>query len=311
LEKRITQFVSQPLPLGIFEKNTHDKRLPLAKRVNMRYYKALWVVACTSLFIACRKDHNPIHHNPPPAPEKKILLKDITIPHLPSPYYHFEYNSDSLVSKADFASGYTIYDVIYNGNKISEMRNNILVNHDTLRYVYDNAGKVVMLKFIHQSNVLYRLVFFTYQGNLVTKIEWDQKEGTVGYWVDRTLTFIYHPDGNVKTITERRPAHDGIEEYNSITQFDQYDDKINVDDFSLIHDGIHDHLFLLQGFRLQKNNPGKETFSAAVGQTAYTVNYTYTYNADNTPLSKLGDLLFTDGGDAGKKFQTSTFYTYY
>jgi len=277
----------------------------------MLYNKTLWIVACTLFFISCKKDHNPIHHYPPPAQEKKILLKDITIPHLPSPYYHFGYNSDSLVSRADFASGYTIYDVIYSGNKISEMRNNIIVNHDTLRYVYDNTGKVVMLKFINQSNVLYRLVFFTYQGKLVTKIEWDRKVANVGFLIDRTLTFTYQPDGNVQTINEHRPAHDGIAEYNALTKFDQYDNKINVDDFSLIHDGIHDHLFLLQGFRLQKNNPRKETFSAGVGQTAYTVNYTYTYNADNTPSLKSGDLLFSDGSQAGQRFQTSTFYTYY
>ena len=269
-------------------------------------------MAFTLLLISCRKDHPNNPHNPLPGePVKKILLKDITIPHLPSPYYHFEYNQDSMVTNANFASGYTIYDVIYAGNKIAEMRNNIVVNHDTLRYLYDNAGKVFMLKFINQQNVVYRHVAFTYIGDQVAKIEWDHKEGDVGFLIDRTLTFTYLPDGNVKTINEHRPAHEGSPEYTSLTQFAQYDKKINVDDFSLIHDGIHDHLFLLQGFRLQKNNPGKETFSAGPGQTAYTVNYTYTYNSDNTPSSKLGDLLFTGGGDAGKKFQTHAAYTYY
>gem|GEM_PF-6222740 len=85
---------------------------------------------------------------PPPDPVKKVLLKDITIPNLPSPYYHFEYNSDSLVTKVDFASGFSIYDVLYSGNNIAEMRNNIIVNHDTLRYLYDNTGKVFMITFI-------------------------------------------------------------------------------------------------------------------------------------------------------------------
>ena len=269
-------------------------------------------MAFTTLLISCRKDHpNNPHNPPPPAPVKKVLLKDITIPHIPSPYYHFEYNKDSMVTKADFASGFTIYDVIYSGNKIAEMRNNIIVNHDTLRYLYDNAGKVAMIKFISQENVVYRHVTFAYNGDLVKQIEWDHKEGDAGFLIDRTLTFAYLPDGNVKTITEHRPAHPGSPELTSYRQFEQYDSKINVEDFSLIHDGIHDHLFLLQGFRLQKNNPGKETFSAGVGLTAYTVNYTYTYNSDSTPSSKTGDLLFTDGGDAGKRFQTNAAYTYY
>ncbi|MDO6434464.1 hypothetical protein Q4E93_27885 [Flavitalea sp. BT771] len=275
----------------------------------MRYTEALRIVAFASLLISCRKDHP---NNPPPTdPVKKILLKDITIPHIPSPYYHFEYNPDSTVSKADFASGYTIYDVIYAGNRIAEMRNNILVNHDTLRYLYDNAGKVFMIKFINQQNVLYRHVTFAYNGDKVTRIEWDHKEGDAGFLIDRTLTFTYLPDGNVSTITEHRPAHPGSPELTSIRQFGQYDNKINVEDFSLIHDGIHDHLFLLQGFRLQKNNPGKESFSAGVGLTAYTIDYTYTYNSDNTPSSKIGELLYTDGSDAGKRFQTHAAYTYY
>jgi hypothetical protein len=216
-----------------------------------------------------------------------------------------------MVTKADFASGFTIYDVIYTGNKIAEMRNNIIVNHDTLRYLYDNAGKVSMIKFISQENVVYRHVTFAYNGGQVKEIEWDHKEGDAGFLIDRTLTFTYHPDGNVKTITEHRPAHQGSPELTAVRQFGQYDHKINVEDFSLIHDGIHDHLFLLQGFRLQKNNPGKETYSAGAGLTAYTVDYTYTYNSDNTPSSKTGDLLFTDGGDAGKRFRTNAAYTYY
>jgi hypothetical protein len=273
------------------------------------------IITLSLILFACKKEHTPPTDTPPPppppAPVKKVLLKDITIPHLPSPYYHFEYNSDSLVNKVDYSSGYTIYDVIYNGSKIAEMRNNILVNHDTLRYTYDSAGKLALIKFINDANVVYRLVRFAYNGDQVREIAWDQREGNVGFLTDRTLTFAYHPDGNVKTITEHRPAQTGSPEFTIIRQFEQYDDKINVDDFSLIHDGIHDHLFLFQGFRLQKNNPGKETYSGGVVTLSYSVDYTYTYNSDNTPSKKSGDLLFTAGIDSGKRFQTESVYSYY
>ena len=116
---------------------------------------------------------------------------------------------------------------------------------------------------------------------------------------------------SVLLITDQRPVQDNSPETISTSLFEQYDNKINVDDFSLLHDTYHDHLFLLQGFRLQKNNPGKETFSAGAGFTAYTVSYTYTYNSDNSPSSKIGDLLFTDGSQNGQRFQTHSFYTYY
>src|SRR5258708_6889866 len=103
----------------------------------MRRGQIVLIVALGLLLAACRKDHTPLRPTPPPVsgPAKKVLLKDIVIPHLPSPYYHFEYNSDSLATKVDFASGYSIYDVLYKGNTIAEMRNNIIVNHDTLRYL--------------------------------------------------------------------------------------------------------------------------------------------------------------------------------
>jgi hypothetical protein len=279
--------------------------------MTLRIGRTFQLLSFTLLFFSCKKEQT-TGANPPPPPEpvKKVLLKDITIPHLPSPYYHFEYNTDSSVKKVDFASGFSIYDVLYTGDKISEMRNNILVNHDTLRYFYDSTGKPELITFINSANVVYRLVNFFYSGNQVREIAWDQKVDD-GYVVDRVLTFTYYPDGNVKTISERRPGFDGSPAISDSTLFEQYDDKMNVDDFSLLHDAFHDNLFLLQGFRLQKNNPGKETFLGGPGLISYTVDYTYTYNSDNTPSSKTGDLLYTAGPDSGKRFQTLSEFSYY
>lgn len=274
----------------------------------MRYQNILLTLIVFVTLLSCRKEGRPGPIQSP-APAKRVLLKDITIPNLPSPYYHFEYSTDSLVTKANFSSGLTNYDVLYNGNKILELRNNIFVNHDTLRYVYDNAGRPAVIKFINDANVVYRHVYLNYNGDQIKEIEWDHKV-PAGFLIDRTLAFTYHTDGNVKTITEHRPSINGAPEYHSVKTFEQYDDKINVDDFSLIHDGIHDHLFLLQGFRLQKGNPGKETLTVN-GTPSYTIDYTYTYNSDNTPSTKKGDLLFTGGANAGQRFQTTSVYTYY
>lgn len=277
----------------------------------MRYNLVLGLMTFGIMLIACRKHVTNPGIPASPVPVKKILLKDIEIQSLPSPYYHFEYGINNMVSKAGFSSGLMNYDILYSDNKIGEIRNNIIVNHDTLRYLYDNTGKLFLIKFINQENVLYRHVTFTYNGNQVREIEWDHKEGNTGFLIDRTLTFTYYPDGNVKTITEHRPASNGSPAYSATRKFEQYDDKSNVDDFSLIHDGINDHLFLLQGFRLQINNPLKETFSVNEGAMAYTIDYSYVYNNDTAPSSKLSDLLFISGPDAGKRFQTRTNYSYY
>ncbi len=258
------------------------------------------------VLVSCRKEHETY---PPPDPVKKLLLKDITIPNLPSPYYHFDYNTDSTVAKVSFASNYTMYDVFYNGNRISEMRNNIIVNHDTLRYLYDDTGRVTTIKFINDAGITYRLAFFGYNGQQLKEIEWDLRVGEIGYIIDRTLSFTYFTDGNVKEIKEHRPAIDGQTEATYVTQYDQYDDKINVDDFMLLHDGIHDHLFLPSGFRIQKNNPRKEIRTG--DGVNYTVDYTYTYNDDHAPVTKTGELIFTNGSQAGQVFQVNTNYTYY
>src|SRR5882724_11404263 len=102
-------------------------RLTLPAKVNMRFHVALRIMVVALLFISCGKDDITPYIPPATPPVKKVLLKDITIPSLPSPYYHFEYNGDSMATKVEFASGYSTYDVLYNGDKISEMRHNIIV----------------------------------------------------------------------------------------------------------------------------------------------------------------------------------------
>jgi len=279
----------------------------------MRYRHPLLLLTFGFILFSCKKDQGPTTVPPvvpPNPPAKHVLLKDVISPNLPSPYYHFEYNSDSLASRVDFASGFSIYDVIYTGNKIGEMRNNIIVNHDTLRYVYDSAGKLALIKFINESNIVYRLVFFTFDGELIKKIEWNIKVDNIGYYIDRRVNFTFYPDNNLMTMVDYRAAYNGSPEQTLTTRFEGYDDKLNVDDFILLHDEFHDHLFLLQGFRLQKNNPAKETFSVN-DSVLYTNDYTYNYNADNTPSNKQGDFLYRSGPDAGKKFVTNSAFSYY
>ncbi|HEX4850803.1 MAG TPA: hypothetical protein VFV08_08360, partial [Puia sp.] len=119
----------------------------------------------------------------------------------------------------------------------------------------------------------------------------------------------YFPDGNVKEIREHRPATDSQTEVTFITSYSQYDDKINVDDFSLLQDGFHDNIFLLSGVHIQKNNPLKEVRTG--DGVNYTIDYTYTNRNDGAPLTKIGDFVYTNGSQAGQHFQVSTIYSYY
>src|SRR5512147_2502260 len=90
------------------------------------------LAALIAAVTACNPDDSPTAVTPPPPPATTTGLRDVMHSSLPSPYYHFEYDSTGRVTFVSFASDFTRYDVSYAGGRISEMRNNILVNHDRL-----------------------------------------------------------------------------------------------------------------------------------------------------------------------------------
>jgi hypothetical protein len=231
------------------------------------------------------------------------------IPNLPAPYYHFEYNTEGRVSAASFASGFFNYDVLYKAGRIREMRNNILVNHDRLTYGYDAAGRVVEINYVNsEDEVVFTRLALSYDGPKLAQIE-RQRRLNGGFVTDKTMSFTYYADGNLMELTEHRPAINGQPQTTTLDRFEQYDDNINVDGFGLIHDEFFDHLVLLPGVQLQKGNPAKQTHSG--DGLNYRVDFTYGYDDQNRPLTKSGELIFLNGPDAGRRFQTSSTFTYY
>ena len=109
--------------------------------------------------------------SPPPDPVIPVVfLKDVVIPRLPSPYYHFEYDAAGKVSFVSFASDFTRYDVVYNGDRISEMKNNIIVNKDRLQYSYDNAGRVSTVTYADSTGLVYTRLNLSYDGKKLIKM---------------------------------------------------------------------------------------------------------------------------------------------
>jgi hypothetical protein len=246
---------------------------------------------------------------PPPPPPPTVLLKDIVIPNLPSPYYHFEYDASGIVGSVSFASGLTNYDVIYDGDRISEMRDNTFANHDRLVYVYDDAGRVGAIKETDPSGVVFTVLFFTYSGDKLTGLERDRRV-TGGFIIDKTMSFSYNADGNLFELAEHRPAIEGVQPEATVKdRFELYDNGINVDGFALIHNDFFDHLVLLPAVRLQKSNPRRVTRTGDTDN--YTVDYAYTYDAQNRPLTTHGDLVFTSGPSTGQHFSVGSAFSYY
>lgn len=268
----------------------------------MRIRSAIILVIAAAALSAC--GDSGVTNPPPPT---GVLLKDVVIPNLPSPYYHFEYDAAGKILAASFASGARNYNLTYDGGRLTEMKN--AGNQDRLDYVYDNAGRVSLVKYTDVDGTVFTTLFFTYSGQKLTEIERDRRV-TGGFIIDKTMMFSYYPDGNVSEITEHHPAIDGVQTEATYTdRYEQYDDKLNVDGFSLIHTEFFDHLVLLPGVQLQKNNPARVTHTGDGDN--YVINYTYYFDGSNRPLDKVGDLLFTTGPNAGVHFGTASQFSYY
>ena len=257
---------------------------------------------------ACSADTPSTPGVPAPVPAP-VLLKDIEIDHLPSPYYHFDYDSAGRVKAASFASGLRMYDVTYEAGRIKEMANNALGNRDRLEYTYDSAGRVTQVGYVDANDVVFTRVRLSYDGQKLTGMV---RELLIdgAFVVDRTMSLSYQPDGNVQEITEHRPAIAGRQdETTTLDRYEQYDDGVNVDGFGLVHDDFFDHLVLLPGVQLQKGNPGRATRTG--DGINFDVHYTYAYDEKHRPLTKLGELTITNGQNAGQTIETRSEFSYY
>src|SRR5690242_1975596 len=191
-----------------------------------RYILASLVVAAVS---GCGADRAPATA-PQPDPLPVVLLKDIVIPQLPSPYYHFAYDATGRMTNASFASDLTMYTLSYTDGRLSEMQNNILVNHDRLVYHYDAAGNVGEVDYVGSSGV-FTQVRLSYDGAKLVGLERQRKTAT-GFVVDKTMTMAYGADGNLSDLTDHRPAIAGVQpETTNSDHFENYDTGLNVDGF--------------------------------------------------------------------------------
>jgi len=283
-------------------------------RIERKKMKRLLLILAIGTLVSCKKSYDmgsssyPPPPPPPPPPAAPVLLKDIVYLSLPSPYYHFEYDNTGKPIFVSFASDFTRYDIHYTNGAITDMRNNIIVNKDRLQYTYNNAGKVELITYADSLEKVYTTVSLVYNANKLVKLE-RAKRVPGGFIMDKIVTMSYYADDNLSDITYHTLAVNGAPENSYTLHFENYDNKINVDGFGLIKNEFFDHFFLLPGVQLQKNNPGRESLVGVVD--TYTVDFTYTYNDKNLPVSRTGDLKITGGTRAGQRIQTSASYSYY
>ena len=281
--------------------------------------KFLTLFLVASVLLSCKKEKGttipvttpPIvapPANPPAAPP--VMLKEIVVPNLPSPYYHFEYDLSGTVKLASFASDFKRYDINYENGKIGSLVNNIAPGvQEVVKYAYDNLGRVKFVIYTDVTGVDNVQVTFTYDGNKLVGLERQRLSGQQ-FFVNKVMTFSYYDDGNLKELVDHRPAITNIQtESTTSDRFEQYDNKINVDGFSLIHNDFFDQLVLLPGVQLQKNNPGKVTHTGDGDNFKF--EYSYTYNDKNLPITRSDVITILNGANAGQVFQSGATYSYY
>ena len=266
----------------------------------------LIMILIVATFFSCRKETTPVTN--PPIQDSQVFLKDIVVSRLPSPYYHFEYDLTGKISLVSYASGLISYNVLYTNNRITEMRRNGLGNNERLQYLYNFDGLVNVVKYIDSAGLTYERVVLDYEAQKPVNLERQKKMGNQ-FVSDKIMTFSYYDDGNLKDVFTHYLPIPGQTESSYTLLFENYDNKTNVDGFSLLHSEFFDRLIFLPGVQLQKNNPGKQTLTGT-GED-YIVDYTYTYSNKNLPLTQSGNLLFLTGPETGRRFQLSSVYSYY
>jgi len=267
--------------------------------------KALYIfgIALLVTLVSCHKD-KPAQ----PGPVVTGKLKDMTERHLPPPAYHFEYNDRGDIVKTNIYSGLLMYNVRYDGGKISRMES-FGGNQDTLLYDY-SYGDLVVIRIKNRDGVVYRRALATYNADhQLIELELQVAEGNVGFYIQRTQQFSYYPDGNLKELTFHSYPVGSQTEARYKDTYSDYDNKTNAGGFALLHPFQLEHLLLLPDFQLQVNNAHHEVRTG--DGINWVTDYTYTYDAAGRPLTRTGDVLWTAGPDTGKHFESLETFSWY
>jgi hypothetical protein len=257
--------------------------------------------------LGCGDDLGPVGPSEPPPPGvADVRLAEIAIPSLPSPFYRFEYDDAGKIALISYASDLVTYEVLYDGDRISEMRTIGLIQ-ERLSYFYDEAGNVSLVTYRDRTDTVYVRISLAYDGDHLVLLERERLfEGT--FQLEKRTTFLYRTDGNLAELSEQYFPVAGRPAQTFIDRFEAYDAGINVDGFSLLHTEFFDHVVFLPGVQLQRTNATAVTRSGDGAH--FHVDYTYTYDDENRPLLQSGDFVWLTGADAGRRFQVGSAYSY-
>jgi len=272
----------------------------------MKRQLLIWGMIIATITVACHKE--PVNTPEPPI-ATGLRLKDLTERNLPSPYYHFEYDDSGKVTLLNYQSGLRVYEVRYSGKNIVSMESTVdTVTIIKLEYIYVN-GEFVGIKVKNRNGEVIENCIISYNSShQLQEIEWDVRDGNAGFLIEQILTYSYYPDGNVmEVVTHNYPIATQTEAIYT-DRFENYDDHVNAEGFSLANNSSHEPI-LLPGTKIQLNNP-RRVIRTGDGIN-FEINNTYTYDSHGRPIIKTGDVKATNGSNAGQHFEAQSTFSYY
>jgi len=266
------------------------------------------ILAGLCVVASCNKKNDILQGPQPPVTDAKtILLKEINIERLPSPFFQFVYDNSGFVTQIGFASQLNSWQVQYKNNRVIRM---IDGSHDTLAYTYNN-DRVAIVRHTRSSDSapLWQYDFSYDNTGLLKQIRyWSFHAPGVDSTLYRKVNITYFSDGNLQQYVDSTVDVTNQLALAAMVTFSGYDQNINVDDLGLLKNFFEDFLFLPQ-VKLQKNNPAHEIYVSV--ETDYLFDFTYQYNSKKLPLVKGETFLVTRGTDIGFQGTASTQFTYY
>lgn len=267
----------------------------------------LVIIICL-LFVACKKEAlNSPAIAAPQDDRRDVLLRDIVIQNLPSPYYHFEYDDHQFITGISFASNLFVYQLTYTSGRLSKMGNSFNGNELVYTYQSGNVNSIQEVSGFTGSRLW--LYTFDYSStNRLQEVRWYQFDAAgTDSMLFRKVIFVYHADGNLAAYDDYRNFGESLNLVQHVA-FSDYDDGLNTDDFGLFKD-FFENLLMLPRVRLQYNNPRNSIITGMFND--YAITYEYQYDSKNRPVSKRTDMHQTRGSDSGARNAYVTNYTYY
>ena len=236
---------------------------------------------------------------------RPVLLRQIVAQTLPNPYFHFTYDSLRYVKNINFASGFNIYNVEYDNKRVIKMVNSKDGNYLIYSYRDKQVSEINEFSGLTKQKIFSYRFCYNAEQQLVRVLWFDFfNDGNGNLFKKSELS--YQADGNL-SIMDHYTVAAGQVNWIKTVQFSQYDNKTNVDDFSLLGDFFDTFLFLPQ-VKLQKNNPGRQLVTTPEGD--FEMAYTYRYEK-NLPVEKTATVKERGENVNGELAGTATAFNYY